>query len=54
MYHSWDYQGPDLNFSSPNEEQNIDPEQEELSTAPPVSMVPNEDLPEKEDQEDWF
>jgi hypothetical protein len=54
MYHSWDYQGPDLNFSSPNEEQNIAPDQEELQTAPPVSMVLNENLPEKEDQEDWF
>jgi hypothetical protein len=54
MYHSWDYQGPDLNFSSPNEEQNIALDQEELPTAPPVSMVLNEDLPEKEDHEDWF
>jgi hypothetical protein len=54
MYHSWDYQGPDLNFSSPNEEQNIVPDKEELPIIPPVSIVPNENLPEKEDQEDWF
>jgi hypothetical protein len=54
MYHSWDYQGPDLNFGSPNEEQNIVPDKEELPIIPPVSIVPNENLPEKEDQEDWF
>jgi hypothetical protein len=54
MYHSWDYQGPDLNFSSPNEEQNIVPDKEEPPIIPPVSIVPNENLPEKEDQEDWF
>jgi hypothetical protein len=54
MYHSWDYQGPDLNFSSPNEEQNIVPDKEELPIISPTYIVPNENLPEKEDQEDWF
>jgi hypothetical protein len=54
MYHSWDYQGPDLNFGSPNEEQNIVPDKEELPIISPTYIVPNENLPEKEDQEDWF
>jgi hypothetical protein len=54
MYHSWDYQGPDLDFSSPNEGQVIVPEQEEPVAKPSEIVLAKESLPEGEDQEDWF
>ena len=42
LYHSWDYQEPDLGF------------EEEAPQEEPVPMEQKESLPEKEDLDDWF
>jgi hypothetical protein len=47
MYQSWAYQEPDFDFQPV-------PEREQAPQEEPVSMVPSENLPEKENQEDWF
>ena len=54
MYHSWDYQGPDLDFSSSNEGQEVVPEREEPMLKPSEIAPAKESLPDGEDQEDWF
>jgi hypothetical protein len=54
MYHSWDYQGPDLDFSSPNEGQVVVPEREEPVSNPSEIVPTKESLPDREDENDWF
>jgi len=54
MYHSWDYQGPDLDFSSPNEGQVVVPEREEPVSNPSEIVPTKESLPDGEDENDWF
>jgi hypothetical protein len=54
MYHSWDYQGPDLDFSSPNAGQEVVPEREELMSKTSEIVPAKESLPDGEDENDWF
>jgi hypothetical protein len=54
MYHSWDYQGPDLDFSSPNAGQEVVPEREEPMSKPSEIVPAKESLPDGEDENDWF
>jgi hypothetical protein len=54
MYHSWDYQGPDLDFSSPNAGQAVVPEREEPMPKSNEIVPAKESLPDGEDENDWF
>jgi hypothetical protein len=47
MYQSWAYQEPDFDFQPV-------PEREETPQNEPVSLAANENLPEREDSDDWF
>ena len=47
MYQSWAYQEPEFDFQPV-------PEREQAPQEEPVSMATNENLPEREDEDDWF
>jgi hypothetical protein len=47
MYQSWAYQEPDFDFQPV-------PEREETPQNEPVFVAANENLPEREDSDDWF
>jgi hypothetical protein len=47
MYQSWAYQEPEFDFQPV-------PEREQAQQEEPVSMATNENLPEREDEDDWF
>lgn len=47
MYQSWAYEEPEFDFQPV-------PEREQAPQEEPVSMVTNENLPEREDEDDWF
>jgi hypothetical protein len=47
MYQSWAYQEPEFDFQPV-------PEREQAQQKEPVSMATNENLPEREDEDDWF
>jgi len=47
MYQSWAYQEPEFDFQPV-------PEREQAPQKEPVSMATNENLPEREDEDDWF
>ena len=47
MYQSWAYQEPDFDFQPV-------PEREETPQNEPVFATANENLPEREDSDDWF
>jgi hypothetical protein len=61
LYHSWDYVEPELdfqeepNFTESEKEADFEiPAREEAPPQEPVSMATNENLPEREDEDDWF
>jgi hypothetical protein len=47
MYQSWAYEEPEFDFQPV-------PEREQAPQEEPVSMVTSENLPEREDEDDWF
>jgi hypothetical protein len=47
MYQSWAYEEPEFDFQPV-------PEREQAPQEEPVSMATNENLPEREDEDDWF
>jgi hypothetical protein len=61
LYHSWDYVEPELdfqeepNFTESEKEADFEiPAREEAPPQEPVSMVTNENLPEREEDHDFF
>jgi hypothetical protein len=61
LYHSWDYVEPELDFQdapsfteAEKEPDNENPAQEQVPQEEPIPMVTNENLPAREDEDDWF
>jgi hypothetical protein len=61
LYHSWDYVEPELDFQdapsfteAEKEPDNEIPVQEQAPQEEPIPMVTNENLPAREDEDDWF
>jgi hypothetical protein len=61
LYHSWDYVEPELDFQdapsfteAEKEPDDENPAQEQVPQEEPIPMVTNENLPAREDEDDWF
>jgi hypothetical protein len=59
LYHSWDYVEPELDFQEVSTEAEKEPDneipvQEQAPQEEPIPMVTNENLPAREDEDDWF